>query len=407
ACFPTSSVHFPHFLTLLLLLILSSVGLQKSQNSQDGNVSSPSPDLEHKVPEIPANISVFTSRRFLESSRASRHIRDAEGNVDHGKLKWKGRWWFNDLPDGAFSIFNDYTERTEVLCKFECRSGTYIPSEHSGLAVGCTNDGKWGTNYAEYLVNEDDFEILEWKDGYYGSVPQNSVRICEDEEIYVGKNKYGLGKVDPKQKCFFLPWGGSEYWYRSYQVLAINKDVESNFMTDIRYHIDDAKIVSYPPETMRTSVVTNYECNQVSKSATLTKTTQEQKRWDLSSSITLGVKTEFKVGIPRIVEGRVEVSTETTFQASGGHSMTEEISHSVSVNIDVPPNHSCTVRMVGHKYKTDIPFTARFRRTYRNGKTKWTSISAKYDSIAVGEVHVVVDRCTPVGNATPCPQRTS
>uniref|UniRef100_A0A3P8U2W3 Uncharacterized protein n=1 Tax=Amphiprion percula TaxID=161767 RepID=A0A3P8U2W3_AMPPE len=272
-------------MTLLLLLILSSVGLSKNLSSQDGNVSSLSPDLEDEVPEIPAKISVLASQQFLASFRASRISRDTLNPVDHGKLKWKT--WNSYLPDGAISIYNEYTKRDEYVCRFGCHSGFFIPgddvefaSQYPDYASADTkcqvpNDGsEINASDFEILVNEDNFEILEWKDGYYGSVPQNSVRTCADSEIYVGKNKYGLGKVDPKQKCFFLPWGGSEYWYRSYKVLTINKDVESNFMTDIRYHTDDAKIVSYPPETMHTSVVINYDCNQATKSADLRNTIQ-------------------------------------------------------------------------------------------------------------------------------------
>uniref|UniRef100_A0A3Q1F2L2 Natterin-4 n=1 Tax=Acanthochromis polyacanthus TaxID=80966 RepID=A0A3Q1F2L2_9TELE len=343
------------------------------------------------------------TRLFLFWSLASRNIREAKRTVDLGKLKWVERWEFaTELPDRAVFIYNKYAKRKEYVCKFGCLSGFYSPSVDFRCHVTFNNKELSSFVY-EILVNEDDFEILEWKDGYYGSVPQNSVKTCDLFEFYVGKNYYGLGKVDTKEQCFFLPWKGSQYWYRNYQVLTINKDVVSNFMTDIRYNTDDAKIVSYPPETMSTSVVINNDCNQATKSVTLSKTIKEEKRWDLSSSLTLGVTTEFKVGIPSIAEGKVAVSAAASFQASGGNSKTEEISHYVSVTIPVPPNHSCTVRMVGHKYTIDIPFTARFRRTYRNGKTTWTSISSKYDSVQVREVHAVIDRCTPIPNATPCP----
>uniref|UniRef100_A0A3B4ZSD7 Aerolysin-like C-terminal domain-containing protein n=1 Tax=Stegastes partitus TaxID=144197 RepID=A0A3B4ZSD7_9TELE len=322
------------------------------------------------------------------------------------KLKWQ-KWSAADpTPLRAVSIYNKYMERLELVCRTRCNAGFFTPSK--GPLCYFPNENKvYFTGNFEILVNEDDFEILEWKDGYSGSLPQNSVRTCAGVEIYVGKNKYGLGKVVPEEQSFFLLWERSEYWYRSYKVLTTDNDVESNLVTDVRYNTDGATVVSYPPETMHVSVVTNYECNPVSKSTTLTKTVREEKRWDLGSSITLGVKTEFKVGLPSIVSGGIEISAETSFQASGGNSVTEEVSHSVSLNLFVPPNQSCTVRMVGYKYRTDIPFTARFKRTYSSGKVAWTSISGTYDSVQVGEVHTVVDQCKPVGNASPCPQRAS
>uniref|UniRef100_A0A3B5ADI9 Aerolysin-like C-terminal domain-containing protein n=1 Tax=Stegastes partitus TaxID=144197 RepID=A0A3B5ADI9_9TELE len=323
----------------------------------------------------------------LEQIEIMLTARNKRRPFDHGKLKWYS--WKGSLPNGSVSIYNDYAKRYEFVCKLRAITASLAPARIL-YAKYLLRAPRVVPIFFEILVNEDDFKILEWKDGYY--------------EIYVGKNKYGLGKVVPEEQSFFLPWEGNEYWYRSFKVLTTDNDVESNLMTDVRYNTGGATVVSYPPETMHVSVVTNYECNPVSQSTTLTKTVREEKRWALGSSITLGVKTEFKVGLPSIVSAGIEISAETSFQASGGNSVTEEVSHSVSLNLSVPPNHSCTVRMVGYKYKTDIPFTARFKRTYSSGKVAWTSISGTYDSVQVGEVNAV---CKPVGNTSPCPERAS
>ena len=105
-------------------------------------------------------------------------------------------------------------------------------------------------------------------------MPQHSVETCQGHGTYVGKNKYGLGKVVTRFKAFFLPWEGYEYWYKRYQVLAINRDAYTQHISDVKYAIDEVAILQYPPETMRMSGLTNNECQAVVKTVTISKTTE-------------------------------------------------------------------------------------------------------------------------------------
>ena len=153
---------------------------------------------------------------------------------------------------------------------------------------------------------------------------------------------------------------------------------------------------------MRTSAITNHECQPVTGTVTLTKTSQVEHRWDSSFSITSGVKSSISTKIPMIGSAGIEFSVETTVGFSEGTTYIESIAHSVSVQHIVQPNHFCSVKMVAYKYSADIPYTARVSRTYRNGETTWTSISGTYKSVQIGEVRSVVDRCEPVPDPRPC-----
>lgn len=73
------------------------------------------------------------------------------------------------------------------------------------------------------------------------------------------------------------------------------------------------------------------------------------------------------------------------------------------LELTVPPNHACKVRMEGRKMRADIPYTARLSCTYVNGETQWTTITGTYDGVQIGEVRAVVDRCEEVVDAKPCP----
>ncbi|XP_061880082.1 natterin-3-like isoform X2 [Entelurus aequoreus] len=319
---------------------------------------------------------------------------------DNVNLEW--RPWNGSLPNGAVAIYNGYSERTDYVCQYKCESGFY----NAALGPYCRypyGDREYYAPEFQILTNRDNFEFLEWKEGSYGSVPQHSVRTCLGAGIYVGKNKYGLGKVVPQFEAFFLPWEGEEYWYKKYQVLTINRDAYQQHISDVDYDLDQVAIFQYPPETMRISGITNNECQAVQKTVTISKTTETETTWSIGRATMLGVAGSITAKIPLIGSGGLELSGEKTLQFSRGTTAVEALSHSVSVELRVAPNHSCRVRMEGRRVKADIPYTARLSRTYRNGDTQWTSISGTYDGVQIGEVRAVVDRCEPVANAKPCP----
>ncbi|XP_074495621.1 natterin-3-like [Sebastes fasciatus] len=307
-------------------------------------------------------------------------------------LKWET--FDGSIPDGAVSIYNGYQKRTDYVAKYGIAAGFYNPNMGSHCHYAYGDKEHFGSPF-EILVNKDDFESLKWKNGSYGSVPANAVYTSPDK-MYVGKNEYSLGKVDVKNEAFFYASGGNEYWYKNYQVLTFNSDVISEHISDVKYETDDLKIIQYPPEILTKSAITNNSNHPVKQTATLSKSIQVEQRWDTSFSIKAGITTGITAGIPNIGEASVEVSVETTLQFSKGTSHTESNTYSVAVECTVPPKNYCNVNMVAHKYGADIPYTARLKRTYRNGETKWTSITGTYKGVTVGEVRAVVDPYEPL-----------
>ncbi|XP_026198844.1 natterin-4-like [Anabas testudineus] len=320
--------------------------------------------------------------------------------IGNTNLEWQT--WTGSLPDGAVSIYNDNTERTDYVCKYRCDAGFYTPEKGPNCFYSHKQKEHPASKF-EILVNKENFEFLEWEDDCHGSVPQNSVKTCSGIiTAYVEKNKYGLGKVDQKQRVFLLPWK-KEHKDMCYQVLTYDTEISSEQISDVKYKINDAKINRYPLETMSKSTITNNECSEVKKTVTLSKTSEVAQSWDINFSITGGVKTSISTKIPLLTSAGVELSASATFEYTKGTTRTVSNTHSVEVELDVPPNHSCSVRMVGHKREGNIPFTARISRTYSNGETKWASISGTYKGVQIGDVQAVVDRCEPVPNAKPCP----
>ncbi|KAI4889994.1 hypothetical protein NFI96_032269 [Prochilodus magdalenae] len=316
-------------------------------------------------------------------------------NLNLNWTKWEG-----SLPNGAVSIYNG--KRSDYICKYNCEAGFYTPSKGPYCNYPYGEKEYRGRKF-DVLVNVDNFELLVWKDGSHGSVPNHAVRTCRGINVFVGKNKYGLGKVVPKFKSFYLPWEGKEYWYKTYQVLAINRDNYTQHISHVEYGIDELNLFHNPPETMKISRITNNDCQAVTKKMTISKTMEVQKTWNTVQSTTLSITSSVTAQIPLIGSAGVEFTTEQTLQFSKGTTIIESLSHEVSVRLMVPPNHSCSARMEGRKITADIPFKARLNRKYANGRTTWTSINGVYAGVQFGEVRAVVDRCEPIPDAKPCP----
>ncbi|XP_070689433.1 natterin-3-like [Pempheris klunzingeri] len=383
--------------SVLLLLALSSA----TNNAEQRNVSFTTSDLKGS-PELTANRSTLTDLPPLTvaKSRQRRQVRSSSFVSDDGSnLEWVT--WNNSLPKDAVSLYNSYTDRTDYVCKYMCEAGFYSPSKGPYCHYANSKKAYPGTPF-EILVNKDIFEILEWKEDSYGSVPQDSVRTCAGVQVYVGKNKYGLGKVATQDEAFYLPWEDYQYYYRYYQVLTTNKNIMSQQIYDVLYNTNESKILKYPPEIMHETAISNYECHPVVKKDTLSRSYQVERRWDTTYSTKAGVKTSIKVAVPFITDSGIEIGLEQMFQYSEGNVVIEAITDTLSMEVTVPPKHACKLSMVRYKCKVDIPFTASLSRTYGNGERRTTSISGTYDSVQIGEVQVVVERCEYLDGSKPC-----
>ncbi|KAM6965405.1 ADAMTS-like protein 2 [Aplochiton taeniatus] len=394
------------FVSLLWLACSQAAGSSPASLMDILKKSSKTRKISLLNPELGGRVPPLISSRPVEGPLAPAGFQNQQEQPssfqfgDNVNLEWVS--WDGSLPNGAMAIYNGYTERTDYVCKFNCEAGFYSPSKGPYCHYPYGNSEYHAPKF-ELLVNKDNFEFLEWKEDSWGSVPNHAIRTCPGVAIYVGKNKYGLGKVVPQFEAFFLPWEGDEYWYKSYQVLAINRDAYSQHISHVVYNIDAMELFNYPPETMRISSVTNNDCREVVKQVTISKTTEVESTWNIGRSTMLGITAGITAKIPFIGSGNVEFSGEKTLQFNKGTTLVEALSHSVSVEMKVPPNHSCSVRMEGRKMTADIPYTARLSRTYRNGETQWTTITGMYDGVQIGEVRAVVDRCEPVPDAKPCP----
>ncbi|KAM9699254.1 natterin-3-like isoform 2-T3 [Menidia menidia] len=318
-------------------------------------------------------------------------------------MKWDG-----SLPKDSISGYNAETKQTEYVCKDRCHAGAYIPPPGGLPPHRCSypyGSKEMASTDFEILVNQDHFEKLDWKKGSEVTELEMPVKTCEGTETYyVGRNEHGLGKVNPKTKTFYFVKNKVETQSSDYEVLTISGDVQSQTLFDVKYKVDPSYIKNPKSKVMKTSIISNQQCRTVSKEATLSKTTREERRWEVGSSLQLSVKTTIKAGMPTILSSGVEIGSEASFSSSGGGTVSKEVTHSETIKFEVPPNHSCKAMLMGTEHEADIPFSARLRRLYADGRTAETRVEGKYHHVQVGEIHVELERCQPVDTQHSCPE---
>nr|Q66S13.1 RecName: Full=Natterin-4; Flags: Precursor [Thalassophryne nattereri]AAU11825.1 natterin 4 precursor [Thalassophryne nattereri] len=381
---------------LVTLLVLSwtsaeDVGDQEilQQHNEDNNHKS---ELGEAAPQR-------TDNETSQLGQETPTIRVARAYEFSSKSNLEWVRWNGHIPSNAVKISNTYVGREDYVCRVGCEAGYYTPKKGPSCfyPYGFTEQH---SKMFHILVNRDNFEILEWKWKTGGEVPENAVKACRD--LYVAKNKYGLGKLHQSHHVFYLPWKGTEYKYNEYYVLNVNMDVVEQKITNVRYNMKGVEVHKDKPETLRSTSVKNYQCREATKQVTLEKSTETSQSWDVSNSITLGVSTEVSAGIPNIADVSVAVSAETSVEISHGTSKTESTSHSLSVSATIPPNSSCSITMEGCTFKANIPFTGRLTRKYSNGKVTSSSVKGIYKKVQVGEIQAVLHRCDKIADAKPC-----
>lgn len=204
--------------------------------------------------------------------------------------------------------------------------------------------------------------------------------------MYVGLSINGVLVVHPNEKCAPL--------ISDCAALVVSfDDVVRQQITDVKYSNEKKTSEKLLPEILVKSVVSNEATNDINKKVELSKKTTKTESWTVSGTLNIGIETKFEAGIPKVLSGGVQVTGQVSLQLSRETSRTEEISHSVSLEVNVPAQRECTVVMQGFPVTVNIPFTAQLTRTYKNNKSKTVPIVGSYKGSYVEETKAEVTEC--------------
>ncbi|NXT83846.1 NATT3 protein, partial [Zapornia atra] len=130
----------------------------------------------------------------------------------------------------------EYVCSTPIL---GCNTGAYVPDRGASCFFPYA-EGEESTRSFQVLVNVGNLEALDWVDDSFGGVPRNAVEGCPSMDTYVGRTRYGLGKVSKEQQAAFVVVDGEELWAKWYQVLVVKKGPADITISHLRYNVSGA-----------------------------------------------------------------------------------------------------------------------------------------------------------------------
>ncbi|XP_030399330.1 natterin-3-like [Gopherus evgoodei] len=183
-----------------------------------GNNNHAAPSLISRLQEGTSALNIYTADE--EKSKTPPENKGQIIFYDHKNLKWVE--WEGSIPSGAVSIWNEEASRREYVCAEAGYSVGFFSESKGPYCYYSNADQEHRTSHFRMLVNKNNGEVLEWKKGSFGSIPPKSVPSYPGVNVFVGRNRYGLGKVDLRFEAFFLPQNGKEKCYKEYEVLSVN-----------------------------------------------------------------------------------------------------------------------------------------------------------------------------------------
>ncbi|CAG0901450.1 unnamed protein product [Darwinula stevensoni] len=190
----------------------------------------------------------YSNKKSEEDSKSQESEEESESQESDNEedaCKEPARWVEasgGEVPGGAV-VGGEYDGETVYVARAE-HAGDMLPGKlvpsHRVCYVpwGCEEHSK--SNY-EVLVS-DDLEKLVWLEGSDGSIPSGALQGGEtatDEPLYIGRCKQentltcGKACIHRSLKGCFIGYGGREYGYARYEVLAVKQTNEEQAVKTI------------------------------------------------------------------------------------------------------------------------------------------------------------------------------
>ncbi|KAJ1162326.1 hypothetical protein NDU88_002794 [Pleurodeles waltl] len=329
------------------------------------------------------------------SSQPAITAESTEGQIlfnDCRNLKWVD--WDGKIPDWAVSIQNKAFSRRDYV-SVGVTIGYYTPSK-GPYCFYSMSDKEHQTPVFKILVNENDFERLEWKADSWGSVPNNAIRSNPAVDTFVGRNKYGLGKVVSNFKAFFLPCDGKEYCYKLYEVLTVCRDYNTESISNVQYQMKKGTVEYQPFTILGESIMENRSGQEVKRTATFRKQITYQHHWDTDRGVKAGVSLHFSAQFPlKTASEKRDIVFDESFQGLERLSLktTQANMFDEKIEVSVPPNHVCKLVLQARKITASIPYQETLCRTYLDGQIRSTTIQGVYTATGYDRVEILVKAC--------------
>ncbi|KAK9741469.1 hypothetical protein RND81_03G108600 [Saponaria officinalis] len=125
----------------------------------------------------------------------------------------------------------------------------------------------------------------------------------------------------------------------------------------LEFDLDKSRIYNLTPISSDTHTYDNPTDQEQEATMNLVISTTKTTTWNNSVSVSAGVETTFKTGVPFIADGSITVSAETSYSHDFGGSTEETQEVGDTYTVKVPPMKRVTGRGMATKGTCDVPFT--------------------------------------------------
>uniref|UniRef100_A0A8C1YK26 Uncharacterized protein n=1 Tax=Cyprinus carpio TaxID=7962 RepID=A0A8C1YK26_CYPCA len=249
-----------------------------------------------------------------------------------------------EVPKNAVS-FKDKTNEYYIAKHLPQCELCFFDKEKSSCVTWSSNEVNKSFRHVSYneimfLVNKDNFEMMEWKECTNQKIPPMSVETCNG--YFVAKNAFGYVRMTAlglMKEPVNVPT----------KVLTLNTDIKMQHLHVVEYLMSTKHTVKLDQNIDK---ITSYQTGRTHK---------------------FGVNAEISVNgtLPNItnIGGKLGLKYDYTRSRSNTASVVEKTLHSVGMEVEVPPNHSCTIDITSNTFTAEVPFTGEITRVKINVST--------------------------------------
>ena len=152
-------------------------------------------------------------------------------------------------------------------------------------------------------------------------------------------------------------------------ILAPPTDVEYEF-ENIEYDLSECKRVGDRMLSLKEQIIKNDSPATVTMNVKFSHSHSTTKNWSSTTGLRVGVKTNVRAQFPFIVDGKIEMSAESSFAYGWGGGFSETTTDEWTASITAPPNSHLRGMATVTELTIDVPYSANVIVRRSDGSSK-------------------------------------
>ncbi|XP_051580743.1 natterin-4 [Myxocyprinus asiaticus] len=247
-------------------------------------------------------------------------------------------------------------------------------------------------NNIMYLVNDDEFEILQWQPSSNDNFPPLPVETCDG--YFIAKTDTGLGYMKANSA---IKIDNQLQKNKQSEVLTLNYDIAEEFLSNVTYKMTPQK-EKENAEVLRKITANNKNCKAAKQVVTIESGFETTDSFQIGLTSIFGGSIELEVPLLAKMDLKAEISP----SISKTKTNIDKATSGYTLEVETPPNTMCSIVVKSIILKTTVLFTAQLNRVYSNMAMRSTWVSGTYNHQEVANLEAVMEACKPITDGSKC-----